>query len=80
MLPATRMLKSHYSEVEAAAVLGVSVEELRSLIRQHIVQCEEDMNNVPSAYFQPSDILVLRMLQAGLEPPKPPEPPEPPTF
>lgn len=62
----TRPTKSHYSESEAASSLGVSVEELRTLIRSHIVKAEEDMANVPTTTFQPSDLLVLRMILSGM--------------
>lgn len=54
--------KSHYSETEAANELGVTVEHLRSLIRAHIVEHDEEMSNVPQAMFQPSDLLLLRLL------------------
>jgi hypothetical protein len=32
------------------------------LIRSHIVETDEDLNNVPMASFHPSDLLVLRLL------------------
>jgi hypothetical protein len=54
--------KTQYSEHEAAQELGVSLEELRSLIRSHIVETDEDLNNMPLASFHPSDLLVLRLL------------------
>ena len=54
--------KGQYSEREAAMELGVSVEQLRSLIRSHIVESDEDLNNVPIASFHPSDLLVLKIL------------------
>ena len=54
--------KGYYSEVEAARTLGVSVEELRTLIKLHIVESEEDLTNVPMATFQPSDLLLLKLL------------------
>ena len=58
--------KAHYTESEAAHELGVSIEELRGLIRRHIVDRDEDVSNVPQALFQPSDLVVLRLLAAGL--------------
>jgi len=67
MTPLNKQAKSHYSETEAAVALGVSVEELRSVIRSHIVKGEEEMANVASAMFQPSDLLVLRMLLSRLQ-------------
>lgn len=54
--------KTQYSEHEAAGELGISVEELRTLIRSHIVETDEDLNNVPMASFHPSDLLVLKLL------------------
>ena len=59
---AIKSIKTQYSELEAAAELGVSVEELRTLIRSHIVDSDEDLNNVPMASFHPSDLLVLRLI------------------
>lgn len=58
----TKPNKSHYSESEAAAEIGVSIDELRSLIKSFVVDREEDLNNVPSATFQPSDLVLLRIL------------------
>ena len=69
-MTATRPTKSHYSESEAASALGVSVDELRTLIRSHIVKAEEDMVNVPTTTFQPSDLLVLRMILRGMRAPQ----------
>ncbi len=54
--------KAQYSEVEAAEALGVSVEELRRLIRHHIVNGEDDLPSLSQANFQPSDLLLLRIL------------------
>jgi len=61
-MPVTRPAKSQYSEVEAAEELGVSVEQLRVLIRSHVVERDEDLSNVPVTTFQPSDLLILRLL------------------
>ena len=71
---ATRLSKSQYSEREAADELGVSVEQLRLLIRSHIVDTDEDLNNVPVASFHPSDLLLLKIL-SGLSAPPSPEAP-----
>ena len=54
--------KSQYSETEAAEQLGISVAQLRTMIRSHVVDKDEDLNNVPSHTFQPSDLLILRLL------------------
>jgi len=61
-LLANKSPKPQYSESEAAKELGVSVEELRALIRSHIAQTDEDLRNVPVTSFHPSDLLVLKLL------------------
>jgi hypothetical protein len=69
MAMAPRSGKSHYSESEAAEELGVSVDQLRTLIRSHIVSAEDgDSPAPPLATFQPSDLVLLRIL-AGLQQP-----------
>jgi hypothetical protein len=32
------------------------------MIRSHVVDKDEDLNNVPQTTFQPSDLLILRLL------------------
>lgn len=54
--------KGQYSEAEAAEQLGISVPQLRTMIRSHVVDKDEDLNNVPVHTFQPSDLLILRLL------------------
>jgi hypothetical protein len=54
--------KGQYSETEAAEQLGISVAQLRTMIRSHVVDKDEDLNNVPVTTFQPSDLLILRLL------------------
>ena len=66
-----KIRKTYYSEAEAANVLGISVEQLRSLIRNHIVEHEEDLLNVPRANFHPSDLLLLRFLAGAGPQPEP---------
>lgn len=61
MLP-LKANKTQYSEAEAAQELGVTVEQLRVLIRSHIAQSDEDMNHLSVASFHPSDLLVLKLL------------------
>ena len=58
----TRTGKSQYSETEAAEELGISVAALRTMIRSHVVERDEDLTNVPVTTFQPSDLLILRLL------------------
>ena len=63
MLSKPAVNKAQYTESEAAQQLDVSIEELRVLIRQHIVIDEADTSNVPMTTFQPSDLLVLRLMR-----------------
>lgn len=58
----SKITKSQYSELEAAQELGVTVDQLRALIRSHIAQSEEDLNHVSTTSFHPSDLLVLKIL------------------
>ena len=62
----TRTGKSHYSETEAAEELGISREQLRTMIRSHVIDRDEDLTNVPATTFQPSDLLILRLLAGRL--------------
>ena len=52
--------KSQYSELEAAAELGISVEELRALVRSQIAS--DDALRPPLDQFHPADLLLLRIL------------------
>ena len=54
--------KSQYSETEAAEELGISVLQLRTMIRSHVVDRDEDLTNVAATTFQPSDLLILRLM------------------
>ncbi|MBI3665692.1 MAG: hypothetical protein HY236_05605 [Acidobacteria bacterium] len=54
--------KTEYTEEEAARVLGVSAAQLRALLRNHVVEEEEWLSNVPLMRFRPSDLLLLSML------------------
>ncbi|HSP67968.1 MAG TPA: hypothetical protein VLN48_09585 [Bryobacteraceae bacterium] len=58
----TKPSKGQYSEAEAAEELGISVAQLRTMIRSHVVDRDEDLNNIPVTTFQPSDLLILRLL------------------
>jgi hypothetical protein len=55
--------KSHYTENEAAQELGISLENLRSLVRRHILaDSEDEVSKLAMTSFQPSDLLLLRLL------------------
>ena len=65
----TRPQKSHYTETEAAEALGVTVDHLRIMVRNHLIQADEDMKNLTIAGFQPPDLLVLKLLSGhGMSP------------
>jgi DNA-binding transcriptional MerR regulator len=53
--------KVQYSESDAAQILGVSIDQLRILVKNHIVK-EEEVGNGSVSIFQPADLLVLRIL------------------
>jgi hypothetical protein len=69
--PSVKPGKAQYSEHEAAKELGVSVEQLRTLIRSHIAESDEDLNHIAVASFHPSDLLVLKLLAGTHSTPTP---------
>ena len=56
--------KLNYTEAEAAAELGLSVDRLRALVSAHIAGTEEEQTNIPLATYERSDLLLLRILSA----------------
>jgi len=56
--------KAEYNEEEAAATLGVSIGELRAMVRTHVVK-EESGSEAPVTSFRPTDLLLLKMLSAA---------------
>lgn len=63
MIP--RSGKGYYNETEAAHALGLSLDALRALVRKHILQNEDELANLPMTTFQPSDLLLLRLLASS---------------
>ena len=53
--------KIEYTEEEAASALGVSISDLRALVRKHVTKEEAD-SEAPIPSFRPSDLLLLKML------------------
>jgi hypothetical protein len=53
--------KLEYTEEEAASALGISISQLRTLVKTHVIQ-EESGPEVPIPSFRPSDLLLLKML------------------
>lgn len=64
MIISSRPAKGYYSETEAARELGLSLDSLRALVRKYILECEEDAHNLSVTSYQPSDLLLLRMILA----------------
>jgi hypothetical protein len=56
--------KIEYSEHEAATMLGLSIDQLRSMIRNHIVK-DEAVGAPRMSTFHASDLVVLRII-AGM--------------
>ena len=65
MLASCQPTKTLYSETEAAEELGVTVEQLRSLIRSHIADDEVDLSSFSVSNLYPSDVLVLKILSSA---------------
>ena len=57
----TRQQKTLYSEHEAARMLGVSIEQLRTLVKAHIFK-DDDVPDEALDAFQASDLLLLKFL------------------
>jgi hypothetical protein len=53
--------KVEYTEEEAASALGISISDLRALVRTHVIKEEAGMD-VPIPTFRPTDLLLLKML------------------
>lgn len=62
MIPKTS--KPFYSEQEAAKEIGVSIEQLRSMVKNHILK-DADMPEDGIAVFHASDLLLLKLLSRG---------------
>ena len=52
--------KVEYTEEEAASALGISIGQLRALVRTHVIK--EVGMDVPIPSFRPTDLLLLKML------------------
>lgn len=61
----TRPPRGHYTETEVARLLEVSLEDLRELVRQHILESDEHRDNLAITCYQPADVLLLRLLVGG---------------
>jgi hypothetical protein len=59
-----RPAKGYYTEAEAAETLNISLPQFRVLVRRHVVESEDDLANLHLTSFQPSDLVLLRLLLA----------------
>lgn len=59
--------RTFYSEQEAAKMLAVSVDQLRAMVKTHIVK-DDQLPEVALAIFQSSDLLILRILSGMASP------------
>ena len=57
----SRPSKSSYTEIEAAVEIGVSVDELRSLINTHVISRDEE-GETQASRFQIGDLVLLKVL------------------
>jgi hypothetical protein len=58
----TKSVKTQFTEAEAAEELGLSVDNLRALVKNHVASNEEELTNLPAAIFQRSDLLLLKFI------------------
>ena len=56
--------KVEYTEEEAASALGISIGQLRALVRTHVIKEDTGME-VPIPSFRPTDLLLLKMLSGS---------------
>ncbi len=57
--------KSEYTVQEAARVLGVSFEELRSLLIRHVLDEMDSIENIPKMRFKSADLVMLNLVSHG---------------
>jgi hypothetical protein len=69
--------KLYFTENEAARILGISVEQFRTLLTKHICDRAEDVVNASQTTFHASDIVLLKMFAGQIAQMQPPPAPEP---
>ncbi len=60
--------KTQYTEAEVAGELGLSVDVLRALIKERIMDNEDEVRQAAEVTYQPSDLLLLKLMTATLQP------------
>ncbi|MDX1979292.1 MAG: hypothetical protein SFV51_03425 [Bryobacteraceae bacterium] len=58
--------RGYYLESEAASLLGLTREDFRALVRR--VALHPEGSDISSARYQPTDLVTLRLAQAGALP------------
>ncbi len=53
--------KLYFTENEAARILGISVDQFRTLLTRHICDKAEDVINASQTTYHASDIVLLKM-------------------
>jgi hypothetical protein len=67
--------KLFFNENEAARVMGISVDQFRVLLKQHILDRSDDIVHSPQTTYQKSDLVLLDMFaRHGLRPAELPDP------
>ena len=66
-LPSRSAAKAFFTETEAAEALGISLDRFRDLVKTHIAQSDEEVNNIGATTYQASDLLVLKLLALLVE-------------
>jgi len=61
-----RPSKGYFTEVEAAKALDLNLPQFRTLVRRHILVPEDELANLAMTSFQPSDLVLLRLLATSL--------------
>lgn len=69
MVLAQQSTKMQFTESEAAGELGISLEQLRSMIRTLVADQDSDPGEITVSQLQAADLLLLRMVCASGPPP-----------
>jgi len=57
--------KTEFTVSEAAEALGVTTEELRSLLVRYVVDDPQSIQNIPRMRFRAADLIMLNTMVAG---------------
>lgn len=61
-MPASQAGKTQFTELEAATELGLSIEQLRSAIRNIVAEGDTDPGEFAVAQLQAADVLLLKLV------------------